>query len=229
MIAFGAVAALAATHTGVAGATSVTINKVNGTVMSTTGLTGFATNGAQMAGMSIQVNFSNSTSETGIWATTGAVSGAASGTGWSVAESGDTFLSTWTLRNTSGLGIDSVVFNGGIGDTLFDTTFGGLFGTAGSARGLDFAVVSGLTGLDIAATYSEAVAIGAAAPVGDIFNTLTVDFSTLGVAFGTGRSLVFRQDTDNLKFAGDLNVVPLPTAAMLGVFGLSVIARRRRF
>lgn len=113
---------------------------------------------------------------------------------------------------------------------MFDTTFGGQFGTDGSALGRDFTVTGGGTGLDITATYINAVALTNAAPVGDLFRLLDIDFFTRGIAFGAGRTLTFQADTDNLLFAGDIRPIPLPTTAGLGAIGLCLIsaASRRR-
>jgi hypothetical protein len=75
------------------------------------------------------------------------------------------------------------------------------------------------------------VALGAAAPVGDLFRRLNVRFVNSGGLF-PGRSIQYYTDTDNLQFAGDLTPVPVPPAvfagsALLAASGLVSIARRR--
>ncbi|MBX3351557.1 MAG: hypothetical protein KF684_01375 [Phycisphaeraceae bacterium] len=212
----------------IASATSVQVNFNNGTTNVTSALTGFSTTGAQMSGMTLTAFFSGGGSEMVTWGTTGAVSGGAFGTGWSLVQSGDTFTNNWTLVSTNA-SIDRILIDAGPGDTVFDTTFGGLFGTDGSARGLDFTVTGGGTGLDITATYINAVALTNAAPVGDLFRLLDIDFFGRGIAFAN-RTLTFQADTDNILFAGDIRPIPLPTTAGLGALGLCLIssASRRR-
>ena len=68
-----------------------------GTTNQTTALTGFSTTGSMMSGMKITAYFVGGSSEIATWMTTGAGTGGAFGTGWSLVESGDTFGGTWTL------------------------------------------------------------------------------------------------------------------------------------
>jgi hypothetical protein len=190
------------------------------------GLTGFGTNGALMDNMSLTVTFADLTTNTALWADTGAVSGAAVGAGWSVSESGDTFASNWTFSNTSGKTIKSLVIDAGAGDTLFDTTFGGAFGSAGSFRGQDFAITSANQGFVLDATYSGEIGIGGNAAVGDLFRFLKLEWLNTGNPFVSGKSITYVQDTDNLAFAGEL--IPLPGGAAMAMVGMGVIGVRRR-
>jgi len=210
----------------VANAASVTIVKDAGTLQNTTALTGFATTGAMMDGMSLGITYGNGSTTTAFWAdTVPADSGAASWAGGSLSLTGDSYTNSWDLLASGdfGGGISSILIDAGVGNSVFDTTFGDDWGTDGSAQGKDFAVVSNSADYDITATYIDAVGVGGAPAVGDLFRYLLIDFGQTAYA-GT---LSFMQDTDNLEFAGDINPVPVPAAAwlfgsaLLGFFGFS--------
>ena len=195
--------------------------------MSVPGISQFTTDGADMVGMSVTVNFFGGGSETVAWAATGPQSGAATGafgTGWSISSSGDTFNTNAWAADFGNLQVTSFVMDGTTGLTLFDRDFDPLPGTPGSADGRDFATTLVSDAL-VQATYSNVVSIGATPPVGDIFHILTVDFAE--VENGTVSGLFnFTQDTDN-----DIRI-QVPEPAMLPVFGLGLaglaIAARRR-
>lgn len=205
-----------------------------GTTNVTSGLSGFGTTGDLMAGMEVTAYFSDNTSETVTWADIGFPTGEAAGTGWSLAQSGDTFSFDWVLVNTSGKSIDRILIDAGVVDTLFDTFFGGDFGSDGSFNGWDFEVTSGLGSLDIVATYRDEIQIGTDPPVGDIYRLLDIAFNNPG-GFASGSTLTFLADTDNALFAGDITPlpqpVPEPTAYLVWlVVGLTTatVARRVR-
>jgi hypothetical protein len=183
------------------------------------GLTGYATSGAMMDGMSVTASFTSGLTQTLSWADTGANSGGVFGTGWSLSVSGDTFdTNAWTM-STGDLVLTDLRLDGRTGLTLFDRTFGGLVGTDGSALGKDID-----TGTS--ATYSHQVAIGAAAPVGDLWHVLDVNFVTAGAAGVSGR-FTFSQDADNdSRFSN----VPEPSILALlgaGLLGFNFVRRRK--
>jgi len=188
-----------------------------------------------MVGMEVVAYFDDSSSESATWAATGVDSGAASGTGWSLSEAGDTWDSNWTLSNSSTKGIASLRIDAGLGDTAFDTYFNDLFGTTNSARGKDFAVTGGLVQaygeLDILATYKDLVALTGNPPVGDLYRRLKIDFTNSAFASGSS-NLTFVADTDNFEFAGDLQVVPEPSTllvwSLLASLGIGCGAYRRK-
>jgi hypothetical protein len=194
------------------------------TVNMVPGISQFTTDGADMVGMSVTVNFLGGGSETAIWGATGAQSGAAVGTGWSISETGDTFNTNAWSADFGNLQVTSFVLDATTGLTLFDKDFDPLPGTPGSADGRDFATTLVQDAL-VQATYSNVVGIGATPPVGDIFHMLTVSFAE--VENGTVSGLFdFTQDTDN-----DIRI-QIPEPAMLPIFGLglaglAIVARRR--
>ncbi|RQW83474.1 MAG: PEP-CTERM sorting domain-containing protein [Geobacter sp.] len=207
---------------------TVSVNQNNGTTYSTTSLTGYSTNGTMMDGMKVKVYFSDQTSAEALWADTGSGSGAASGTNWSLSESGDTYGGLWSFVNGTGLGITAFTIDAGAGNTVFDRTNGGNWGTDGSAQGWDFSVQSAPTDLAITATYSDLVALTGYAPVGDLFRFLTVEFANGG--FASDSQMTYITDTDNLLLSGDLTSVPEPGTILLlggGLLGLAFYGRKR--
>lgn len=188
------------------------------------GISQFTTDGADMAGMTVTVNFLGGGSETVLWAATGASSGAAVGTGWSISESGDSFNTNAWTADFGNLQVTSFVLDGATGLTLFDKSFDPLPGTPGSADGRDFASTLVQDAL-VQATYSNVVGIGATPPVGDIFQILTVSFAQVENDAVSG-IFNFTQDTDN-----DIRI-QIPEPAMLPIFGLglaglAMIVRKR--
>jgi hypothetical protein len=127
-------------------ATNVPVYFDAGTTNYITEVVDYPTTGGTMPGMTVQVSFANNTSETEPWISTGTVSGAATGSGWSLAQSGDTFPDSsldnyWQLTNTGNLAISEIRIDAMAGNVVFDTTDnqGVLFtGTPGSELGYDF-------------------------------------------------------------------------------------------
>lgn len=222
------IAALALTlgTAGTAGAATIVKDATN--TVSIPGLTGFATTGAMMDGMSVTACFGivDPTCQTVFWSDTGATSGGAFGTGWSLSLTGDSFGGAWLFDFTSDtLGqLTSLILDGSTGFTVFDTTSPS-FGTDGSAQGMDFAILNNanLDGLAIA-TYSMIVAVSPAGPVGDLFHVLTVTFD--GNA-GPRTDFSFVQDTDNDSRFGTVSEPGTLSLLALG-FVAAGLARRRR-
>ncbi len=181
------------------GDAAVTVLVDPGTTNITTALTGFATEGDDMAGMTATAFFDDGTSEMLSWAATGAGAGGVTGTkgsGWSLSVSGDTFLDdAWELINSSGFGILRLVLDGAPGMTVFDRDI--FPSTPGSVEGTDFAAT---TPLNIEATYRNFVALQGNPPEEDIFRELDIVFTDQG-GFPTGAAapnvLLFSADTDN--------------------------------
>ena len=197
---------------------AVTIDRVNVNPQRTTALAQFNTTGDDMAGMQLRVNGT----DTATWAITGAEAGGATGTGWSLTETGDTGLADWTL--SSSIGMQTLFIDAGPGDTVFDT-IPGVVDTPGSEVGIPFELQdSGGFDGDIRVTYTGPVRLTGAAFAGDLYRFMRVEFTT---PF-TG-TLTFRADTDNAAVRGDIiPVIPAPGALVLASLGSAVWVWIRR-
>lgn len=206
-------------------------------------LTGFSTDGSEMVGMALTLNVAGGGVLNTSWINDG--NGFCGGTfanGFSVSMgcTDDSFSSTWTVNNNSNDRINSLRFNGAPGRTIFDcgwngngcenTGTGAVFGTDGSANGRSMTTVAGGTyGGGISGFYANAVGLNGNAPIGDLFEQLTIQFDAV---LGAGDTYLFSADTDNSSFdAPPPTVVPEPSTYALmfsGLVGIGLMARRRR-
>jgi hypothetical protein len=194
-----------------------------------TSLTGFQTFGDQMTGMEVKVTFSDNSTSSAIWGTTGVGAGGASTPDWILAESGDTFGGLWTFTNTSSKTISSLFINAISGNTVFDQT-NPSFGTDGSASGITFTYTSGVAPSSF--SYDNIVNLVGQPAVGDLYANLTLKWDA---GLTGGSSLGFVADTDNAVFVVDPNPpatnVPTPGvfAGILlaaGSFGVAKLRKR---
>ena len=133
--------------------------------------------GADMAGIQVTVTFDDNSTDTATWAATGGDSGAASGSNWSLTESGDTLggidtsgalFGVWTLSNTASGGttappsITKLRVDGWMARIVFDVYMDlssplDDVGTPGSSQGRPFTADNSnnpVTVTDIWTTYS---------------------------------------------------------------------------
>ena len=197
----------------------------DGTVANIAGLGKSLLTGADMSGMSVQASFSSGKVEILSWATTGLESGGVSGTGWSLSMSGDSYGADWLFDFDPGsnLGqLEQLILNGSTGLLVFDRELPDE-GTPVSGGGWDFNFAGGTCGGCVAnAIYGFETSVGAAAALGDLHQSLTVNFIR---GSGPSDDWIFRQDTDGVA------AVPEPETYALMLAGLGVIGwvgRRRR-
>ena len=168
-----------------------------------------------MDGMQVTVfgNLFGPAGETQTWTASGVDAGGAIGTGWTLDESGDTFVDLWQFDVTEpDLLVDRILISGvsaqandSEGAVVFDRTEP-LLGTGGSYRGRDFefgpTLFTGNTGINV--TYADLIDNQAdgLGSVGDLFGQLGIEFylpqtgGDLGGRFGANDRLQFYLDTD---------------------------------
>ena len=206
---------------GAASSASVLVVKDTSVTDTIPGLTGYSTTGADMTGMRVTATFADGFTETLSWAGTGGSGGGVTGTGWGLSVAGDTYSASWLFNIGAGLGqlVSFKLDASGPGQvTLFDTLFDGDPGTDDSASGVDFELLN-CSSCDATAAYSNVVAVGGNAAVGDNFHTLLVTFNN---ATGPRTNFTFSQDTDNdsrilVGFVPEPGSVALMALAMLGM------------
>jgi hypothetical protein len=219
------------------------------------------TRGFELAGALVTATFTDGATETATWADFGSMStGGVNGDRWSLFQNAFGFVSIDvdptasptdpTARRMTGFSIDastsqSVTPNFAdpsqpdivMGPSLFDVSSadelqGQSGSTVGSSFGFPFRFTFGDPQGDVNVTYSGAVNIVGQAAVGDLYTTMTVDFSGL-VGGGFTGSAVYQSDQDTLRVAGDLRPVtiapvPLPAGLPLLLVGLGALGFARR-
>ena len=212
-------------------------NSFNGTLYETSAVTGAVTEGDDLAGLFATVTFSDLSTEVVNFAATGDGTGEAAGTNWLLGQGpGTTFTNAFTLTNDTGLGISSLLLHGGGTNTVFDrpseTTVGGTATTPGSTFGLDIfetgtTVSSNQT---VLATYHDLVTISGAAPVGDLYAGLEINFAD---GLDDNSSFSFITDTDTtatnlIVSTPSTSAVPEPSGLVpLLCMSLAFLKRRR--
>lgn len=200
-----------------------------------------ATYGSDIAGAVITAHYTDGSSEQITWeadpsvwtnpdgSTYGSISGWATGSDVDLSMSWDGFEMMTSSRLAS-LSIDMAPAN-----AVFDTTYifdydpnGG--STQGSSFGFPFSLYDGYEDLEgaITATYSGIVNMNGLAAAGDLFTTMTLDFSMLHLG-GVLGDLNFRSDLDVMRNEGDLlSPVPLPMSLSFLLLGLGGLGLTRR-
>ncbi len=223
---------------GAGNANALTVNYVPTPAQTTTGVDNFATTFDMMVGMSVEVTWGNLSTTDFTWSSPGGLAGGVSDSnGFTLGSIGDSFSSSWALAPNNTYVINSIFIDAGTGGTVFDV-WSGSTGTPNSANGHPFSVTSITGNFDITATYSGGVQIGSAAPVGDLYRYLNIDFTSTAINvlggnyqgyFGANDLLSFRADTDNLEL-GEIDPVPEPSTMLLmgaGILGLVAYNRKR--
>jgi hypothetical protein len=231
---------------GTASAANITQNTNVGTVYNTTSIQ-HQTYGDEMGGMTVVATLIDSQGGlhqlNGVW-TDGAfgVGGVINwvdlfgGDNFNLSAWGDTYgEDAWALNfrfDSETYRLGSLAFDGRPGNTVFDTRFGGAVGTAGSSLGRDFAGFDPYSG-NITATYSNAVGLNGAAPIGDLYTNFLLSFGNGSYEQGLGQSRPldpyrFTLDTDNARTSLAQTAVPEPGSMMLLGTGLIAVASRMR-
>ena len=181
-----------------------------------------------IAGMELTAYFTDNTSETAYWESTGGLINGAYGSDWALTASDGTSFNEYTLINSGSSAISYIRLDGFSGNTVFDA--GTQNNTPNSAIGWPFSIsdINNPYYDLITVTYVDDVALVGEAPVGDIFRYLNIDF-TPGISdpgFGSNSILEFAIDTDTVVHT---NVtVPEPITAMLLASGLFVLFVSRK-
>lgn len=215
---------------------------VDGTRYDAPPLTTFQTFGENMLGMKVSWTFTDGSFGTASWGQFGPDNFGVNAAEFRVrlGRFDDTFFSAWSVTNRSTTKtLSSVRFNGQPGRIVFDCgwTPSGcaatgdpdmLEGSVNSARGSSLITI-GFGGDDIyrggvAGEYANAVGVGGAEPVGDLFEQLTISF-TDGMA--AGFTYGFRADTDNtsddIPDPRDPGPTPVPEPAPLTLLLLGAL------
>ncbi|MCC6243308.1 MAG: PEP-CTERM sorting domain-containing protein [Gemmatimonadaceae bacterium] len=212
----------------------------NGTVFSAPVLNTFETLGRDMNGMRVEWTFADGLGTAfATWGDLGvqngfSFAGVRSG-GFEIALNANSSTSTvtWTLTNATGNRLQSVRFNGAPGRTLFDCGVGCPNpGTPGSSGGQSLQTINfgGYTG-GVIGEFTNIVGIGGLAPVGDLFEQLTITFADLVSNNGYYN---FRLDTDNSDFGVappspvSPTTVPEPSTWAMMLVGLAAVGLRAR-
>lgn len=231
-----ALAAAAAVFVVSASATAQTIQVVAGTRYEAPAIGNFSTLGNNLFGLLVSGQFSDGQTFSANW---GSIGGGLTGVNvagrfrLSIGATTNTWGNPFTLTvYGAGNTLQSLLLSGASGPVIFDRTYGNATGTVQSQLGRDFAFSGMSDTWNTLVTYRNAVQmVGSAGPVGDIYESMMVEFRTGVAGTASGRNVRFTQDFDNVITGGLLLPVPEPSSLVLTATGLSLgllVVRRRR-
>lgn len=171
-----------------------------------------AATGELLVGMVVTVVFEDGSEETTLWEATGPQSGGAVAATWSLTQLGDTIVGSWFLQNSDTRGIVACIVDGAPAAALFDTSFGGQFGTPDSGAGVTIIQLPASTTFAlIDVIYRDMTGIEGTFGVGDLYRFLEVYFTSEGGLLPE-ELLAFQADVDLLELqsevipTGDVNL-----------------------
>lgn len=212
-----------------------TLQTVAGTAYYAPSIGNYSTLGNNLFGMLVSGKFSDGQTFSANW---GSLAGGLTGVEFAGRYSLTLGATTNTFGNPfsltvlgNGITLQSLTLSGSSGPVIFDRTFGGAQGTPTSQNGSDLTYYQ-TDSWNTLVTYRNSVQlVGTTGPVGDLWETLILDFRAGLTGTTAGRTIRFSQDVDNVVINGLLLPVPEPNALLLMAAGLSlsvVLVRRRR-
>lgn len=217
-------------------AAAQTIQTATGTAYYAPSIGNYSTLGNDLFGMLVSGRFSDGQTFSGNWGTIGSgLSGVdfAGRLRLAIGATTNTWGNPFTLTVFgAGNTLQMLTLSGASGPVIFDRTFGGSTGTAESQLGRDFAFSGSSDSWNTLITYRNAVSmVGSSAAVGDIYETMVIEFRNGLSGTNAGRNVRFTQDFDNVITGGLLLPVPEPDARLLSAAGLTLgllVVRRRK-